>query len=1658
MKKLLLILCLMGIYQWLAAQGSYSLSVSSDRSFYCSPAQVARISGQVRSFNSTVFTGIKYHFYYFSSGFYQEIGYYTVSSSGGSLFSSYGNIQPVYFEGGQIANPQLVPGGGNTFWINIDVPYSAFPNNNTGQQLVVDIEGIDQYGSTTMRSSKLNFQVPLLYTNPVALSSTTISADATILCGGASAILSGAPNMAAFGFSYDWYKDGTAISVSDATGQFSTSTPGSYFAVVRDACQSATSNTVVISAGILPSKPVINSDNGTLLCNGASATLSTSPSSGGTIYWNNGATGNSISVSAPGDYYCWEINGCGQGPNSDIVVISTGGAPAAPSISSSGGNLLCSGASTVLTATGIDGTVSWSTGQTGSSITVSSGGTYYAYQSNSCGTSGNSNSIIITTGGTPAAPVISSSNGTLLCNGTSTVLTASGIQGAVTWSTGQTGNAISVSNAGAYYAYQSNSCGTSGNSNTITISTGSTPAAPLIASSNGTLLCNGASTTLTASGIDGTVSWSNGQSGSSIVVSSAGTYYANQSNSCGTSGNSNTISISTNLTPPAPIVSSSNGNFLCNGASTVLSCSPSAGGIIRWSTGQSGNTITVSAGGSYYAWEQNGCGNSSNSNTITITTGNVPAAPSVSPGFNQLLCNGASATLVATGSNIMWSTGITGNSLTVSSAGTYYAYDRNACGNSSLSNQVVIATGNCPTPAPGTSYTICPGTFKTLDAGAGFESYLWSTGATTQTISVGPGTYSVTVMKNGCFASSSGVMVNYFTVTNPTITAAGSTTFCVGGSVTLSSSAGAAYLWNTGATGSSINVTTAGNFNVTVTDNNGCQASSNTITTIVNPLPGASISGSTTVCQNGSSPSITISGSGGSTPYTFTYRFNGGAVQSISTTSGNSVSVAVPTSAPGNYTYSLVSVQESSSTACIGPASGTATVVVNPLPVASISGSTSVCQNAATPQISFTGSNGTAPYTFGYRINGGVVQTIASAGGNSVNISVPTGTAGTYTYSLVSVSEASSVSCSNTASGSATITVNPLPGASISGNAIVCQYGTAPVIVFSGSNGTVPYTFTYSINGGSNQVINTTSGNSVTLAAPTGVSGNFNYQLLGVRDASGTTCSNMVNGSVTITVNALPTASISGSTSVCQHTSSPFIGFTASGGTAPYTFVYRINGGANQSVSTTSGSSVNVAVSTATPGSYTYSLVSVTDASATSCSNAAIGSATVVVNAIPSASISGETTVCQNTSAPFISFTGSGGSAPYTFTYRINGGANQTITTTVGTSVTLAAPTAVSGSFTYSLISIQDGSTTTCVNAAAGAVTITVYPQPNAAIITASETHLCNGSSGVISILNYTSGNSYQWHYNGSLLKTSSTDTIVNNRAGTFTVRTISAQGCKAASISNEVKITIGTVPTPVILGSRKVCEGGKTELVVNSPDQPYAIWRWTDPPDAGGGRQLKSWDSHFFAEAGQYQLWVMREGCYDSSLVTVTADDTEYPAGELIMSASSVAYGSTVTLRATVNHADSFHWDFGDGTKAITKDSVVQQHYYKAADSLLVQVDAISQRNCITHFSGWLRVLPEPTPPQREAFVRGNLKDWNVFPIPFQDHLKVSVVLKRKQAVRLDLFSSDGRRVMSWIKTGVEGENLFRLEGLASLPSGVVYLITAVYNNEKHFDKVFKN
>ena len=1578
MKKTLLLATLLPILFSISfattANAQYSgLSVSTDKTMFCDQSSIIHVTGSVRAnpggTSGYHFVGMIFHFYIGSGSPQVLIGNYTIRDVSGTIVPSYVNTSSTYFNGAMISMPAILqnsyssslPTNGGNFMVSFSLPWYAFPTS-TGIQFYVAVEAIDQVGSTTIISSPLAFLDPILYPNS-PISKPTIQATLLSLCNGEQSTITTNPDLSGT-YGYLWYKDGNLVSGAYSSS-LTTLTPGSYAAYIYDGCQSVTTDPITITTGSIPVAPVVTASPGTVLCNGGTTTLVTSPSAGGTIHWNTGETGNSITVSTAGNYYAYETNNCGTGPNSNTITVTEGDTHTTPVITSSAGTSLCNGATTVLNVTTAPpGTIYWNNGQTGSSMTVSTSGTYQCYVGNACGTTDWSNAIVITAGSVLATPVISPSGPLNICDYNPTTLSVIG-GGNTNWYSngsliGVNSGTITVNQAATYTAILYNGCGSSATSNPVIITAGITPVAPSISSNNGNLLCNGAATTITANAQAGATNyWSNGSSGNSISVSTAGSFYAVASNSCGTSANSNVVTIATNITPPAPTLNTSGNILLCDGAGQNLSTAPAtSGGVIHWPSGFSGNNITVYDPGTYYAYETNGCGNGPNSASVNITTSAKPFAPVITPPGNLQLCNGASGTFTSSGTNISWSNGTTGNTMTTATAGTYYAYDHNACGNSPNSNSVAVTTVICPTPSPGTSFFVCPGTQKTLDAGGGYDTYAWSNGATTQKVTVGQGSYSVSVSKNGCNASSALVTVAYYTVTTPTITALGPTTFCAGGNVTLNASVGTSYSWSTGSTANNIIASTSGNYFVTVIDANGCPATSLPTTVTVNQLATATITGSAIVCQNGSSPVVTFNANGGVPPYTFTYSINGGTNQLISTSSGNSISLTVPTSTAGTYNYTLHNVKESGSTACNNSdIVSSATVVVRALPTATIAGTTTVCKNASSPQIIFTGSGGTAPYVFSYSVNGGATQTATTTVGNSVSIDAPTNSAGTFTYTLVSVSESGN-SCTNLAMGTATITVQDLPIATIAGDAIVCQNAAQPIITFTGNGGIIPYVFSYSINGGSTLSLATVNGNTASIPVPTDIPGNYSYHLTGVTETSHA-CSNSLNATALITVRALPTATISGTTTVCQNSANPSITFSGIGGTAPYVFAYSINGGTPLTVTST-GNTVSISVSTSGAGTFTYALVSVQESGIGSCSNSVTGSATVTVN-----------------------------------------------------------------------------------------------PQPLSAILTMPNAHLCNGDTGQIKISNYVTGYTYTWYQFGVPFKTSTLDTIRITQAGVYTVLTTSDKGCAAAFTSNEATITTGSVSTPIITGMMKVCMDGHTILAVAPKDKakPYEIYRWTDTPIG----DTINMDRSFSAPAGQYQLIAERQGCRVHAIVNVTADDTEFPAGELQLSNTNLSYGESLKLTALVTGATTYDWDFGDGNKAITNTNTVSENYYPDHDTATIRLITYSDRKCMTAFTSLVTVTPQAKTVIPDHSFTGNLKDWNLFPTPFHNELKLSVILDRIQQVRLDFFTPDGSYVSSWQFSGKKGENLFTLDQLQTLAPNTLYFVSSIYNNQKHFDKVYK-
>ncbi len=127
---------------------------------------------------------------------------------------------------------------------------------------------------------------------------------------------------------------------------------------------------------------------------------------------------------------------------------------------------------------------------------------------------------------------------------------------------------------------------------------------------------------------------------------------------------------------------------------------------------------------------------------------------------------------------------------------------------------------------------LCPGQSLTLNAPTGY-SYLWSTGATTESIDVtATGNYSVQLSNGSCTVYPASLNVTTNPDETPTVTSAGNLSFCNGGTVILTSTPAASYSWSNGATTQSIDVTSTGSYSVSI--QGACQAwNSNAIDVMV---------------------------------------------------------------------------------------------------------------------------------------------------------------------------------------------------------------------------------------------------------------------------------------------------------------------------------------------------------------------------------------------------------------------------------------------------------------------------------------------------------------------------------------------------------------------------------------------------------------------------------------------------------------------------------------------------------------------------------------------------------------------------------------------------------------------------------------------------------
>jgi PKD repeat protein len=226
-----------------------------------------------------------------------------------------------------------------------------------------------------------------------------------------------------------------------------------------------------------------------------------------------------------------------------------------------------------------------------------------------------------------------------------------------------------------------------------------------------------------------------------------------------------------------------------------------------------------------------------------ITVNPIPATPTITAGSATTFCQGASVILTSNGtSGNQWYKdgvaiiGLTGTTLNVTTSGSYTTkITLNGC-ESALSNAVVITVNPIPatpTITAGSATTFCQGGSVTLTSNTTSGNQWYKDGvvigASTATtyIASASGSYTTKVTLNGCESAVSNaivVTVNPIPAT-PTITAGTATTFCSGGSVTLTSNAASGNQWYkdgvaiSGSAATALNVTASGSYTVNVTVN-----------------------------------------------------------------------------------------------------------------------------------------------------------------------------------------------------------------------------------------------------------------------------------------------------------------------------------------------------------------------------------------------------------------------------------------------------------------------------------------------------------------------------------------------------------------------------------------------------------------------------------------------------------------------------------------------------------------------------------------------------------------------------------------------------------------------------------------------------------------------
>lgn len=767
---------------------------------------------------------------------------------------------------------------------------------------------------------------------------------------------------------------------------------------------------------------------------------------------------------------------------------------------------ICAGTSTQITATA-QGIIRWYLNQT-STAQIALGATFTTPVLNTTttywvqATFGPCTTprvpVVITV--TPPFAVTVAASQNPVCSGTPFTLTASSAQTGLTYqwtpvaafnNASQNPATLSITANTTFNVTATTAAGCTG-TGSLAVTVLAAPVLNVVAASPS--ICPGLSTTLTASNAGPTYNWSpsTGLSATTGAVVTATptattTYTVTSPAATGTCAAAGTVTVTIN---PNATVNAGPDVAICAGTATTLGASGSSTYAWSPSAGLSAsniaNPIANPSATTTYTVTGTSAQGCITSDQVIVTVNPIPVA---NPGSGAANCSGTGAQLNGSGGvGYQWSpaTGLSSATIEnpIASPATTTNYTltvTNAAGCVSAPSAAIAVTVYQQPAAPVITasgpITFCQGGSVQLSAPAA-SVYLWSNGATTQSITVTQsGTFTVRITDaNGCTSPNSAatnVVVNVLPAV-PTITASGPLTFCDGFSVNLTSTSAAAYSWTGGGLSQTIIASSSGSYAVTVTNANGCQATSApTIVTEHPPLIEIAVTanGPLSFCPGGS---VTLSA-----PSAASYLWNTGATTQTVVASTTAYFSVVITDANG----------------CVSPTS-------YPL-------STELFTTPNAPTINSMGAYPVCVGQTAQLISSAASQYLWSTGATTQNISVTS--AGAYTLQIRDAN-----GCQSLPSAPFNVTFLPTPAApviSAVGPSTFCNGETVDLQAVG--NGAITWN-------------NGATGNLITVA----LSGQYTATL-----TDGNGC--VSNNSSSVQVNVLPspgnaTISVSGPTDICE--------------------------------------------------------------------------------------------------------------------------------------------------------------------------------------------------------------------------------------------------------------------------------------------------------------------------------------------------------------------------------------------------------------------------------------------------------------------------------------------------------------------------------------------